>query len=170
MVLAQEQYIARVGGVREQAEPLRQWLGRLEQKLDALLAAERLLDLQWRQLDASAKAVGGGAADHQFAGLVKAFSDALDQRNRLTTERARTQEDMSWLSDEAHRRQVEFDQIWDRLQALANDFANTAALSLGDIRIKAMVMREFVEENSDDPVHRLAVSLADDLFRLKVAR
>ncbi|MEQ1614246.1 MAG: hypothetical protein ABL904_15980 [Hyphomicrobiaceae bacterium] len=146
-----------------EAVTIAQRLERLERKIDMLLATEEMSDLHWRGLDTPVDAV-------HFAAMAKDFADVLDFRNRLHAERTRKSSGPIWPAADETRWQSEFDQSSDRLLALAKDLAHTAASSLGDVRLKAMAVRELVEEDSDDVVHLLAASLCADLFALKDAQ
>lgn len=147
-----------------------QQMQRIEAKVDAVLlrlnGVENLSDKWWRELErTTGSASQGREAKARFAALTAEFTDVLDRRSRVVSElrlATSTVAEMDW--------QAEFDRLWDRLQGLADDLAMTPASSLLEIRIKAMALRELSEEKSDDIVHRLASSLASDLFVLRVAR
>ncbi len=148
---------------------------RIEGKIDAVLSllsgAENLSDRRWRELDRSPDSASQGReAKTRFAALAAELTDALDRRNLVASERRPASTGLPTSAAADIDRQAEFDRLWDRLLGLADDLATTPASSLLEIRIKALALRELSEEKSDDIVHRLASSLASDLFALKDGR
>jgi len=150
-------------------------LQRIEGKIDAVLSllsgAENLSDRRWCELDRSPDSASKGReARTPFAALAAEFTDVLDRRNLVVSELHLASSGMPASAVAEMDRQAEFDRLWDRLLGLADDLAATPASSLLEIRIKALALRELSEEKSDDIVHRLAFSLASDLFVLRDGR
>jgi hypothetical protein len=147
------------------ADTLEQRLQRLERLLGGLAPAlvarsETAVDLQWREHD------GGSGTEPpaiDLARLAADFRETLRARDRLRQAQPSTAAD-TWSVDDKADATASVGPLLDLLFMLAHAIADRPARTIGDIEVKALALREFCEEKSDDIVHRLAGSLAADLL------
>jgi hypothetical protein len=146
-------------------------LDALDNKIDGLRALieplERLLDRNWRRHDATnaAGAPAAPAAAGDIAQLAAEFAQVIERRNRTWAELALHGSDAPWSPRGQAEADALIDPLWDQLLDLAGGLAQMRAQTSADIRAKAQALKELCEEKSDDIVHRLAASLANDLLR-----
>ncbi len=140
-------------------------------KLDELLAAfriwERTADSHWRsiaELNSSHLTEMTVAGTNGDSGLGAQFEVLRQRRDALRLLLNGANAPLGWTSELELRADAELNPIAHRLYGLAHALASSPARTVEDLRFKALAIHEYCEENSDDIVHILAVSLAADIL------
>jgi hypothetical protein len=168
-VLSMTDYAGKRPTVLEvQVPSIEQRLDELSAKVDAMLDRVALReadeDKAWHSISLTPPAPALALVPHQAVVDQGDFAKALSRRNQrrrqLLTDKTKAQ----WTPELEAKVELEMGPLEDHLHRIAWALTDGQTSAHADRIAKALAILEFAEENSNDLVHRLAVSLATDLL------
>ena len=143
--------------------------------IEAVVASETSADAQWQQLGetnqptsvsehSAIDAVKYRSADQSVASIGAQFAALRSQRDALEAEFKASERNGNWTAEREEHAELHLNPLSASIFSLAQELATVPAADSADLRFKALAIKEFAEEKSNDVVHNLALSLAADIL------